>query len=90
MTTPHDQFIIDRIHALWPEPRKCPLCNRNGPWLTECVFELREFHGGAFGVGGGVVMPVVSVTCKTCSGVQLFNAIALGVVDQKTGALLDQ
>ncbi len=40
-------------------------------------------------LGGKGVIPLVSIQCMTCGNTKLLNAIALGLVDQATGRLID-
>jgi len=81
------KIVLERLNQRWPAPRKCPLCAQNGPWAFGSLCELREYHGW-IEVRGGPITPLLSVSCASCGGTQLFNAIQLGVVDPKTGQTL--
>ncbi len=87
LTPAQQEFILKRVDAVWPKPRKCSVCKKDPAWELSRVFELREFHGGGLVVGGSELIPVVTVSCSICGNMLLFNALKLGVVDQ-TGAVL--
>ena len=80
MTPQEIQFALDLLHKAWPQSRECPICRSSDPkWKLTLLGEIKEYHGGA-DIGGAPIVPLVMVTCGLCTGTQLFNAIALGVV----------
>lgn len=83
---PTDRDRIVRIlEERWKSPRICPLC-RGRSFVCGHIEELRGYAGGTL-AGGTVVEPVVSVSCKGCGYVLLFNACVLGLVDERSGKL---
>jgi len=68
----------------------CPVCHTHSLSWNTTIFELREFNQGNLVVGrGNSLIPVVAATCKACGHVVLFNAISLGLIDPKTGAVIN-
>ena len=57
----------------------CPIC-KNSRWtISDTIFELREFQGKGFHVGGAMY-PVITLTCETCGNTIIFNAIIMGIL----------
>lgn len=66
------------------ETTKCPLCGSKDWVVSNIVFELREFHGNRFVIGGkSAILPVISAACSKCSNTILLNALILGVVKKE-------
>ncbi len=62
----------------------CPLCEGKKWVIHDTIFEIREFHGGNFVVGGkSAIIPVVSVSCATCGHTLFFNAIQIGLLEKE-------
>ena len=72
--------VIALLQEKW-KGRNCPLCGEGNWEVQEKPFELREFHGGAM-VFGGVIIPVIPITCSNCGNTILVNAIKAGVVER--------
>lgn len=70
------------INSKWKSPFQCPYCQVNNWNVTEQVFQLSEFSGGGFVVGGPVV-PLAPMTCNNCGHTVLLNALVAGVVEPK-------
>jgi hypothetical protein len=73
----------------WTTGIICPVCMSKSWNVSDTVFELREFQGGAMVLGGGLIQPIIPVSCTKCGYVIHFNAVHAGVVKapQKDGAL---
>lgn len=71
------------IHVL-PKLQRCacPVCQSVDWRVSESIFEMREFFGGAMLLGGGQVLPVILATCHFCGHILPFNAIHVGVVKE--------
>lgn len=83
MSSVDSNKVIQHLRLKW-HGRGCPMCN-SGPWnVQETMYELREFHGGAFVVGGVPIIPVVPVICQNCGHTVLVNAIQAGAVSPDT------
>jgi hypothetical protein len=82
-------IALDRVRALWKNTR-CEVCGQDSWALVDRLMEMREFQQGGALVAGGYVVPCVVVSCKTCGYVRLINAILAGIVDNETGAFIDE
>ncbi|MBI1303247.1 MAG: hypothetical protein GC172_05615 [Phycisphaera sp.] len=71
--------VISFLNEKW-QGRPCPLCGNRRWSVQDAAFELRQFHGGNFVLGGGAIIPLVPVTCENCGYTALINAIKAGVV----------
>lgn len=61
---------------------KCIFC-KSELFLNQNIFELRQFNGGDFIVGGETtILPVVALTCSKCGYTHLFSAVFLGILDR--------
>ena len=49
------------------------------------IYEIREFQGGNFIIGGTPIVPVLPVTCGNCGNTVLVNAIVAGVTKREEG-----
>lgn len=84
------QRVIARLEGKEGSPslgRLC-FCGANQWTITKHIFEMREYSGGGFAIGGAVV-PYVTLQCAVCGEIKCFNAILLGVIDAKTGNLIE-
>ena len=76
------EILIQKLQAIWPEPRNCTICRENDWIIVDKIYEIREFYGGSFVIGGtGAILPIVAVICKICGHTIFFNAISLGLVE---------
>jgi hypothetical protein len=80
LSTDQAKVFMDWLNAKWKAPRTCPICGDNNWNASDRIFEMREFQGGAM-VIGGLLQPVVPVSCVNCSHTLYFNAIQIGIVD---------
>lgn len=65
--------------------RPCAICGNDKWLLNDTIFEMREFNGGNFIIGGKcAIMPVVSISCKECGNTLFLSAIRMGVVTPNT------
>jgi len=68
----------------WTGSHNCPICQSTNWALMGKAWELREFQGGDFVIGGQPILPVVALMCNVCGYTIFFNAIAVGAVDRPT------
>lgn len=62
----------------------CIICQSQNFVLNDTLFELREFDFGSLVAGTqSTIFPVVPLTCKTCGHSHLFNAVLMGLLDNK-------
>jgi predicted nucleic-acid-binding Zn-ribbon protein len=74
------QKVISFLSEKWGN-KECPMCGK-GPWqVQDKVFQLSEFLPGR--LIGGLMIPVIPVTCTNCGNTQLINAIIAGGIEQK-------
>lgn len=76
--------LLGHIQGKWKAPVNCPVCHSNDWDVPTVVYELREFHGGNMVIGGGSLIPISPVICKTCGNTVLINPLIAGV-DLKEG-----
>ncbi|MFA5015018.1 MAG: hypothetical protein WC549_05705 [Actinomycetota bacterium] len=70
--------VSDKLSFLKKSP--CFICKSNNWIISDKIFEIREFLGGALQVSGDTsILPLISVTCSKCGNVIFFNALTLGV-----------
>ena len=74
--------VLQHLEASWQGNKSCPVCTHNQWHFGDSVFQLMEFVDGVALKVGGVVIPLIPLTCKTCGNTLLFNAIRLGAVSQ--------
>lgn len=82
--TPEQQAKLVRIVSERMRFRFCSSCDEKKGWMVERMVETRVYNEGLT-LGGAAIVPLVMLTCVGCSSVQIYNAIHLGVVDEKTG-----
>src|ERR1700730_6211334 len=82
--------LLTKVRSLssWKEGRPCEVCSSTNWSVSDRLWELREYNEGNF-VMGGPITPLVSLQCGTCGHVIFLNAITLGMVDYKTGKIVD-
>jgi hypothetical protein len=87
LTQGHKRVLLNAINGL-PVKRCCLFCGHKQLNL-DTVIDTTEYNDGipAALIQGASHIPFVQVICAQCGFVHLFNAIALGVVDQETGKL---
>ncbi len=83
-----DKIITEKVLAYlkktWTEKSQCPMCGSNSWSVSDKIFELREYHGGDFIIGGGgPIVPIIPVTCSNCGNTVIVNAIVVGAVEPK-------
>jgi len=76
-----EQFI-NHLKLKW-QGRRCPMCTLGNWTVSDKVFELHEFHGGDFVIGGTPLIPVVPVTCDNCGNTVLVNALLSGALEKE-------
>lgn len=78
-------LIKDRLTPKLKE-KVCPICEKARWFISEEIFEMREFEHGKMIIGkGSAVIPVISITCEECGYILLFNALTLGLINTKNG-----
>jgi hypothetical protein len=70
------------LETHWTGSHRCPICQGSNWTLMDKAWELREFQGGSFVIGGQPILPVVALMCNVCGYTILFNAIAVGAVER--------
>ena len=68
------------VQSKWKPPYTCSCCGANNWNITQEVYQLTTFAGGAMIVGGPIV-PLAPVTCNNCGNTILLNALIAGIVD---------
>lgn len=76
-------LILEKVRSAWNGKRECPICISHAVWAIGGIVEVRDYNEGNH-CPGAAITPLVQVQCEKCGHVVLFNAIALGVVDQHT------
>lgn len=67
---------MNKIHAT-----TCPLCG-NGQWtFNDTIFQLPEFDTKGL-IVGGVVFPVIPLTCDNCGNTYFINVLSAGLMDK--------
>jgi hypothetical protein len=73
--------FVSHLKEKWTE-RSCPVCKGQVWAVSNCLFELREFSGGALVIGGDMSLySVVPVICENCGCTHLFSATRSGLVE---------
>jgi hypothetical protein len=83
------EILFQKLKKTWHEPRNCPICHKNDWAIMDKIYEIREFHGGGFVIGGGAILPVICIVCKICGYTIFFNAILLGIVPPEKKEVTD-
>ena len=84
LTPRQRQIVTEKLDSFGVDTLSCPVC-RSAQWgISEMLTELRGFYGGWVTIGGPVI-PLVTLNCLTCGNTLFLNAIALGVIDSKSG-----
>ncbi|HHC6778578.1 TPA: hypothetical protein ACN33Q_004798 [Vibrio parahaemolyticus] len=64
----------------WQAPVACSVCRSNNWGVSDHVYELREFNGGAMTFGGsGGIVPLCPVSCNNCGNTVLINPLIAGI-----------
>jgi len=90
LTDEQYDIVLSEISERHPGLMACASCGRGAiKTVGSIVYELPEFHppGGVLNINisGVRSMPIIPITCDDCGSVELFNAIALGLIDEITG-----
>lgn len=90
LTEARKRTLLEKMGRLWGGAKTCPICRTEQWAVSGEVFELREFNKGGMVIGSNqAITPLIAAQCGTCGYTALFNAIALGLVDPKTGEIID-
>ncbi|TLU57468.1 MAG: hypothetical protein FDX18_08250 [Chlorobium sp.] len=82
MTSKNGKNVISFLSEKW-ENKDCPMCGK-GPWqVQDKVFQLSEFQKDSL-VGGGLMIPLIPITCTNCGNTLLVNAIISGGIDRES------
>ena len=86
-TEGHKRVLLKAINDLQVE-KSCLFCGHK-QLNIDTVIDTTEYNNGisAALIQGASHIPFIQVVCAQCGFAHLFNAIALGVVDQETGKL---
>jgi hypothetical protein len=63
----------------------CSLCRHNELKLSPYLFAMAAYAPTGT-TATPAVMPFVAVTCPRCGHTTMYNAVALGIIDARTGA----
>jgi RNase P subunit RPR2 len=80
--------LLSKLDESWKHNR-CDACGAELWTVLNRVWQLTEHHGNGC-LPGGRVIPLVVAQCNNCGNMRLANAITLGVIDGRTGALFPQ
>ncbi|MBA7695435.1 hypothetical protein ES703_104063 [subsurface metagenome] len=72
--------LLKYLDEKWPT-RKCTICGHSSWQIQDSVWEIREFQGGGMVIGGGSLIPVISIMCTYCGNTLLFNALHSGIIE---------
>jgi hypothetical protein len=61
----------------------CAVCGSGNWQFDDTIFELRQFAGGGLSTGG-MIKPVITITCNGCGNIVFMNALTTGVVQVTT------
>ena len=86
-TEGHKKLLLKTVNSL-PAKRRCLFCDSSQLEIG-AVIDTTEYNDGvpAALIQGASHIPFIQLACMKCGYVHLFNAIALGVVDKRTGVL---
>ena len=78
--------LLERLREFSPGAVDCPVCSGATWTVSDVLYEAREFNRGSMVLGKGQsVLPMVATHCSNCGLTLFLNAIALGLIDGKTG-----
>ena len=73
--------IIQQLNNDRDKRLPCGICGNNDWIINDTIWEIREFNGGDFILGGNSsIMPMISISCSKCGNTHFLNAIKLGVI----------
>jgi ribosomal protein S27AE len=76
--------IIQQLNDDRDRRLPCGVCGNNNWIINDTIWEIREFNGGDFVLGGNTsLMPMISISCSKCGNTHFLNAIKLGVISPK-------
>ncbi len=87
LTQEQANSVIERIRQFAPQGIVCPVCGRRNWNINDLIVESREFHNGDIMLGNSAIMPLVTLTCASCSNTLFLNAIHLGAVDNNNNPI---
>lgn len=78
--TPEDQErVVSWLQARWGVTPECPFHGRTSWQIGETLVQTVQYSPSGFLVGG-LVYPLIVVTCSTCGFTVLVNAVLAGIV----------
>ena len=86
MTLSEEQLksLLDKLNEHSNGGIKCPVCGKQLWVVNKTVMEMREFNNGDLVIGGNAsMMPLVTLTCSSCGNTLFFNALRLGLIENK-------
>jgi hypothetical protein len=79
--------LITKLERLW-ETARCEACGTETWEVLKNIYEMRAYAPEeAFSIGP--VLPVIVAQCDHCGNTRIASAIKLGLIDPKTGALIN-
>jgi hypothetical protein len=88
LTIEQQRKLLDRVSELVAD-HPCDFCGNQAWSASRTIYELREYDRGSFDVVNSAVAPIIAVHCTKCANMRFFGAIALGLIDPKTGEWID-
>jgi len=58
------------------------MCGSNNWYVSDKVYELREFHNGSIVLGSGPIFPVIPATCNNCGNTVMVSALKAGAIEK--------
>ena len=72
------------IEDNWVGKKECAICGNSGWLMGEVVGEMRHLNNSSRWMPNfGSSYPMIVLSCENCGYTLLFNAIVLGLMDQR-------
>ena len=81
--------LIEKLKEAW-QGFSCEICHTENWEVSDRLHAHSVYliRGGGTSDGPGMI-PLALVTCEKCGNVKMVNAIAIGLIDPKTGGWID-
>lgn len=81
LTQEQAQQVIQQLNNDRDKRMPCNICGNNNWIINDTIWEIREFNGGDFVLGGNSsLMPMIAISCSKCGNTHFLNAIKLGII----------
>ncbi len=77
LTEHHKNILHSKIRLT-----HCNSCGLSSISFSDTIYEMREFNGGRLNLSSSLY-PVIVASCSNCGNTVFYNAIILGLVNQK-------